>query len=83
MRPGRWKCLGVVGATLPLWIPAPYRGTGQASDRRNDELRGRNDEGRPRNIIFVPMTKWGRQDEMGWGVTNSAVGLPASASDLG
>ena len=21
MRPGRWKCLGVVGATLPLWIP--------------------------------------------------------------
>ena len=22
MRPGRWKCLGVVGATLPLWIPA-------------------------------------------------------------
>ena len=28
MRLGRWKCLGVVGATLPLWIPAPYRGTG-------------------------------------------------------
>ncbi len=22
MRLGRWKCLGVVGATLPLWIPA-------------------------------------------------------------
>ena len=22
MRPGRWKCLGVFGATLPLWIPA-------------------------------------------------------------
>ena len=44
MRPGRWKCLGVVGATLPLWIPAPYRGTGHAFDRRNDELRGRNDE---------------------------------------
>ena len=22
MRPGRWKCLGVVGATPPLWIPA-------------------------------------------------------------
>ena len=38
MRPGRWKCLGVVGATLPLWIPAPYRGTGHAFDRRNDEL---------------------------------------------
>ena len=22
MRLGRWKCLGVVGATPPLWIPA-------------------------------------------------------------
>ena len=22
MRPGRWKCLGVMGATPPLWIPA-------------------------------------------------------------
>ena len=22
MRPGRWRCLGVVGATPPLWIPA-------------------------------------------------------------
>ena len=21
MRPGRWEWLGVVGATLPLWIP--------------------------------------------------------------
>ena len=28
----------------PLWIPAPYRGTGHAFDRRNDELRGRNDQ---------------------------------------
>ena len=28
MRLGRWKCLGMVGATLPLWIAAPYRGTG-------------------------------------------------------
>ena len=37
MRPGRWKCLGVMGATPPLWIPAPYRGTGHASDRRNGE----------------------------------------------
>ena len=27
MRPGRWKCLGVVGATLPLWIPASARMT--------------------------------------------------------
>ena len=27
----------VVGATLPLWIPAPYLGTGHAFDRRNDE----------------------------------------------
>ena len=25
-----------MGATPPLWIPAPYRGTGQAL-RRNDE----------------------------------------------
>ena len=22
MRPGRWKCLRVMGATPPLWIPA-------------------------------------------------------------
>ena len=22
MRPGRWKCLGVVRATVPPWIPA-------------------------------------------------------------
>ena len=42
MRLGRWKCLGVVGATLPLWIPAPYRGTGHAFDRRNDEFGGGN-----------------------------------------
>ena len=27
MRPGRWTCLGVVGATLPLWIPASARMT--------------------------------------------------------
>ena len=27
MRPGRWRCLGVVGATLPLWIPASARMT--------------------------------------------------------
>ena len=42
MRLGRWKCLGVVGATLRLWIPAPYRGTGHAFDRRNDEFGGGN-----------------------------------------
>ena len=38
MRPGRWKGLGLFGATPPLWIPAPYRGTGHASDRRNDKF---------------------------------------------
>ena len=27
MRPGRWRCLGVVGATLSLWIPASARMT--------------------------------------------------------
>ncbi len=27
MRPGRWRCLGVVGAALPLWIPAFARMT--------------------------------------------------------
>ena len=32
----------------PLWIPAPYRGTGHAFDRRNDESRGRNDQGMSR-----------------------------------
>ena len=46
MRLGRWKCLGVVGATLPLWIPAPYRGTGHAFDRRNDEFGGGNHSSR-------------------------------------
>ncbi len=46
MGPGRWKCLGVVCATLPLWIPAPYRGTGHAFDRRNDELGGGNHSSR-------------------------------------
>ena len=30
------------------WIPAPYRGTGHAFDRRNDESRGRSEDiGRP------------------------------------
>ena len=48
IRLGRWKCLGVVGATLPLWIPAPYRGTGHAFDRENDEAGSRiEDIGRP------------------------------------
>ena len=27
MRPGRWRCSDVVGATLPLWIPASARMT--------------------------------------------------------
>ncbi len=66
---GRWRSLGVIGATPPLWIPAPYRGTGHAFDRRNDEEGGRNDEAgaggiqaylRPRNTIFVPKTAWGK-----------------------
>ncbi len=26
---------------LPFWIPAPYRGTGHAFDRWNDEMSGR------------------------------------------
>ena len=68
MRPGRWKCLGVVGATLPLWIPAPYRGTGHAFDRRNDDWGSRTDECgggsiqallRLRSIIFVPIARAG------------------------
>ena len=46
LRPGRWKCLGVVGATLPLWNPAPNRGAGHASDRRNDEFGGGNHSSR-------------------------------------
>ena len=46
-------------------FPPPYRGTGHAFDRGNDELGGRNDEcgggviqahSKPRNVIFVPMT---------------------------
>ena len=40
MRLGRWKCLGVMGATPPLWIPA---------------FAGMTKRG-PRNTIFVPMT---------------------------
>ena len=36
----------VVGATLPLWIPAPYQGTGHAFDRRNDEFGGGNHSSR-------------------------------------
>ena len=59
MGPGRWKCLGVVGATLPLWIPAPYRGTGHAFDRRNDGTGDWWDSealSKPSNTIFVPIT---------------------------
>ena len=41
MRPGRWKCLDVVGATLPLWIPASARMTNSVAGdnyfRTNDE----------------------------------------------
>ena len=40
MRPGRWTCLGVVGATVPLWIPASARMTnsvaGDNYSRTND-----------------------------------------------
>ncbi len=32
MRPGRWRCLGVVGATLPLWIPASARMTNSVAE---------------------------------------------------
>ena len=43
MRPGRWKCLGVVGATLPLWIPASARMTNSVAGdnyfRTNDDMR--------------------------------------------
>ena len=40
------------------WIPAPHRGTGHASDRRNDEAAAGGIQAylRPRNTIFVPMT---------------------------
>ena len=49
-------------------FPPPYRGTGHAFDRGNDELGGRNDEcgggviqahSTPRNIIFVPIAHAG------------------------
>ena len=36
MRPGHWKCLGVVGATRPPPLDSRFRG--------NDEAGGRNDE---------------------------------------
>ena len=43
MRLGRWKCLGVVGATLPLWIPASARMTNSVAGdnyfRTNDDMR--------------------------------------------
>ena len=43
MRPGRWRCLGVVGATLPLWIPASARMTNSVAGdnyfRTNDDMR--------------------------------------------
>ena len=51
-----------------LWIPAPYRGTGHAFDRRNDDWGGRTDECRGgdiqallrlRSIIFVPIAHAG------------------------
>ena len=51
-----------MGATPPLWIPAPYRGTGHAFDRRNDEAGAGGIQAylRPRNTIFVPKTAWGK-----------------------
>ena len=43
MRLGRWKCLGVVGATPPLWIPAFARMTNSVAGtihfRANDDVR--------------------------------------------
>ena len=58
MRPGRWRSLG---ATPPLWIPAPYRGTGHAFDRRNDEAAAGGIQAylRLHNIIFVPIVHAG------------------------
>ena len=41
MRPSRWRCLGVVGAALPLWIPAFARMT-------------RCDGGRPAGVCHAP-----------------------------
>ena len=42
MRPGRWMCLDVVDATLPLWIPASARMTNSVAGdnyfRTNDEF---------------------------------------------
>ncbi len=32
-------CMAVL-PVLPFWIPAPYRGTGRAFDRWNDEVGG-------------------------------------------
>ncbi len=50
-----------MGATPPLWIPAPYRGTGHAFDRRNDEAAAGGIQAylRPRNTIFVPIAHAG------------------------
>ena len=54
MRPGRWNCLGVVGATPPLWIPAS---AGMTIGGRNDECGGGGIQAllRLRSIIFVPI----------------------------
>ena len=50
MRPGRWKWLGVVGATSANPLDSGFR--------RNDECRGGGIQAllRLRSIIFVPMT---------------------------
>ena len=59
MRLGRWKCLGVMGATPPLWIPAFAGMTNWGS--RNDEAGAGGIPAylRLRNTIFVPIAHAG------------------------
>ena len=64
MRPGRWKCLGVVGATLPLWIPAF---AGMTRWVAGIYFHG-NPPGWRRIPAFAGMTRWGGgYDEVGGG----------------
>ena len=49
------------------WIPAPYRGTGHAFDRRNEDAGDWWDSealSKPSNTIFVPITNWGGKEDL-------------------
>ena len=59
---GWWKDSRAIGATLPLWIPAPYRGTGHASDRRNDEFGGGNHSFSYQSPIALRRPHWGDEN---------------------